>query len=280
MPICYDDDSFYDFLSTGDGSHVSRKILMDGDSWISHPQVHNLSRAMDYDGEGDYGILNLGNPGTTAHEMFHKASGSLRRLHRVVKTLRYGYEFDLIFFSAGGNDIIGPEIRGFLLDKRQHPGSHGADLIDTGSYNRGLRHIVADYRKILRVISRSTANRRTPVIAHTYSNLKPRKVGTHLGAIKFNRGWVARYMDEDKHISDEDEQQEIIKTLLTRFRDAMQQLENDFPRFLLVDTLRTLSTGGKPDVSLFHDEIHPNLRGFRKVFRRIKRVARDRKMWL
>jgi hypothetical protein len=154
MPICYDDDSFYDFLSTGDGSHVSRKILMEGDSWISHPQVHNRSRAMDYDGEGDYGILNLGNPGATAHEMFHKASGSLRRLHRVVKTL------------------------------------------------------------------------------------------------------------------------------LTRFRDAMQQLENEFPRFLLVDTLRTLSTSGKPDVSLFHDEIHPNLRGFRKVFRRIKRVARARNMWL
>jgi len=280
MPMCFNEDSFFDYLHTGDGMHATKKVLIEGDSWVPHPQLHNLSRALDYDGNGDYGILNVANPGATAHEVYHKKSSSLRRLHRDIKTNRYGFSFDMILFSAGGNDIIGPEIRGFLLNKKDNPGKAGIELIDDDSFNRVIDHIIDDYRRIMDVIRTSTANADTPVITHTYCNLVPRKIGTHFGDIMFTRGWIARYMDEDKGIRDSDEQQEIVREMLVRFHNGMVDLEQEYYNFLAVDTLATLSANGSPDTSLFHDEIHPNLKGFKKVFRRIKSVARKYDMWV
>jgi lysophospholipase L1-like esterase len=280
MPMCFNEDSFYDFLQTGEGSHARRKILIEEDSWVSHPQLHNLSRALDYNGDGDYGILNVASPGVTAHEVFHKRSPGLRRLHRVIKTSRYGFTFDMIMFSAGGNDIIGPEIRSFLLHKKDNPGKNGFELIDDDKFNSVIDHIIEDYRRIIDVIRASSANADTQVITHTYSYLVPRETGTHFGDIMFSRGWVARYMDEDKGIRDSDEQQEIIQQMLVRFHNGIVDLQQEYYNFLAVDTLATLSVNGKPDTSLFHDEIHPNLRGFKKVFRRIKSVARRNDLWL
>ena len=280
MPMCFSEDSFYDFLQTGGGSYATRKILIEGDSWVSHPQLHNLSRALDYDGNGDYGILNVASPGATAHEVFHRKSSSLRRLHRVLTTSRFGFTFDMILFSAGGNDIVGPEIREFLLHKKDNPGKYGIELIDDEKFNAVIDHIIDDYRRIMDAIRSSSTNEYTPVITHTYCNLVPRKIGTHFGDIMFTRGWVARYMEEDKGITDSDEQQEIIREMLVRFHNGVVDLQQEYYNFLAVDTLATLSVKGVPDTTLFHDEIHPNLKGFKKVFRRIKSVARSHDMWV
>jgi lysophospholipase L1-like esterase len=278
--MCFNEDSFFDFLQTGGGAFASRKILIEGDSWTSHPQLHNLSRALDYDGDGEYAILNVSSTGATAHDVFHRDSSSLRRLHRVLSDTNYGFTFDMIFFSAGGNDIIGPEISDFLLDKPDNAGKHGAELIIDEVFDGVLAHVTDDYRRIMDVIRGSTANDYTPVITHTYSNLIPRRIGTHFGDMMFNDGWIARYMEDDKGITDSGEQQEIIGEMLTRFYDSMLDLQQEYYNFLIVNTLKTLSKNGVPDVSLFHDEIHPNLKGFRKVFRRIKSVARRYDLWL
>ncbi len=280
MPIAFDEDSYFELLQNGDGVPVAKKVLIEGDSWVSHPQLHHLAWAMESEGNGKYGILNLADPGATAHEVFHKQSRQLRRLHRLLKSRQFGYQFDLIFLSAGGNDIIGPEIKQFLYDKRDFPGKHGKELINDDTYLPAIEHIVDDYRKILQHIRDSGLNRTTSVITHTYSYLQPREVGTHFGGIMFNRGWVARYMKEDKHIRDPDEQLEIVKELLAYLGDDITELEREFPNFLVVDTLKTLSVRGRPDTSLFHDEIHPNTRGFKKVMNRIKSVASDYDMWI
>ena len=154
------------------------------------------------------------------------------------------------------------------------------ELIDDEKFNNEVHHVTNDYRRIMDVISTSSANQYTPVVTHSYCNLVPRRVGTHLGNIMFNEGWVARHMEDDKDISDSDEQQEIIKEMLARFYDGILNLQQEYYNFLIVDTLKTLSINGAPNVSLFHDEIHPNLKGFKKVFRKIKSVARSYDMWV
>lgn len=280
MAIHYNDFDFYDFMHDGDGSLATRKILVEGDSWVSHPQLQNLAQTLDMDGNGDYAILNLADPGATAREMFAKKSKQFWRLERLLTSKKWGFDFDLIVLSAGGNDIIGPEIKEFLLNKTDNPGKQGIELIDDTALKITLDEILGLYRQILTVIGRSRINAETPVVTHCYCALEPREVGTHLGAIKFNRGWVERYMEDDRNIFDGTEQRIIIKEMLKRFRDSVRMLETEFEHFVIADTLNTLSKNGLPQTDMFHDEIHPNRHGFKKVYRRIKNVAKRRGLWV
>ncbi len=107
MAIHYNDFDFYDFMHDGDGSLATKKILVEGDSWVSHPQLQNLARTLDVDGNGDYAILNLADPCATAREMFAKKSKQFWRLERLLTSKKWGFDFDLIVLSAGGNDPMG-----------------------------------------------------------------------------------------------------------------------------------------------------------------------------
>lgn len=280
MAIHYDDFDFFDFMNSGDGSLATRKLLVEGDSWVSHPQLHNLGHALDTEGNGDYAILNLGDPGATAEEMFERNSRQFWRLERLVTSRKWGFKFDLILLSAGGNDIIGPEIRDFLHDKTHSGGKQGVELIRDGDFDKALKRIAAHYRRVLKAVARTALNRDTPVVTHCYSALEPREVGTHLGGIKFTRGWIERYMEDDRHIFENSEQRVIVKEMLKRFRDRLEPLESEFSNFVVADTLNTLSANGLPRTELFHDEIHPNRHGFKKVLRRIRNVARSRGLWI
>ncbi|MGD8569086.1 MAG: hypothetical protein PVJ39_13440 [Gammaproteobacteria bacterium] len=280
MAIHFDDDSYYEFLESGDGQFLDQKVLVEGDSWAAHPQLFNLAHRLDVEEKGEFAILSLAAPGDTAQEMFRSKSKQFRRTKRIVKSREFGYSFDMILLSAGGNDIIGPEIRTFLLDKEKHPEKYGADLINDVTYDRALKMINKDFSNFLNVVTKSSINKETPVVAHTYSFLKPRRVGTHLGPVVFSEGWVAQYMEDDKHIYDEQEQVAVIKGMLERFRDSLQTLEHSFSNFLAVDTLNTLTKNRQPDVEMFHDEIHPNKNGFQKVLKRIKTQAKRRGYWV
>ena len=87
-------------------------------------------------------------------------------------------------------------------------------------------------------------------------------------------------MEEDKNISDPEEQGEIIKSMLRQFSLSLATLQDKFSNFLVVDTLNVLMKHKQPDISLFHDEIHPNKAGFKKVMSRIKSVAKKKGFWL
>ena len=47
----------------------------------------------------------------------------------------------------------------------------------------------------------------------------------------------------------------------------------------MVDTRTTLLKNGQPNTDWFHDEIHPTSKGFKKVFNKIRREARNAGMW-
>ena len=280
MAIHFDDDSFFEFTQSGDGQFAEHNVLIEGDSWAAHPQLVNLAHQLDMEEKGNHAILSLAHSGDTAVDMFKKDSAQFRRFKRAVRSKEFGFEFSLIFLSAGGNDIVGPEIRGFLLDKASNPSRSGGDLLDMIKFAKALKRINMHYENALNIISKSSINKNTPVVAHTYSYLQPRRIGTHLGPVTFNEGWIARYMEEDKNISDPEEQGEIIKSMLRQFSLSLATLQDKFSNFLVVDTLNVLMKHKQPDISLFHDEIHPNKAGFKKVMSRIKSVAKKKGFWL
>ena len=57
-------------------------------------------------------------------------------LKKMLRDEQFGEKFDLIFLSAAGNDVIGPEIKEIPLvnNKREFPGAYGRDLINLNFY--------------------------------------------------------------------------------------------------------------------------------------------------
>ena len=80
-------------------------------------------------------------------------------------------------------------------------------------------------------------------------------------------------------IRDDDEQYEIVTEMLDAFYRRVKKLEDEFASFLVVDTRTLLSKQGVPNLDLWHDEIHPNKKGFRKLAKYIRKCAQEVEMW-
>lgn len=275
-----------DYFQEWQDGIYNRKILIEGDSWVSHPQVDNLARQFEKATELGGLILNLGVPGDNAGSVYgnsdavFRANGrQMKKLKKVLSDTQFGEKFDLIFISAAGNDVIGPEIREIPLinNKRDFPGSYGRDLLNLNFFAK-LDKVIKGYRRFLTMLG-TTINSTTPVITHTYAYLEPRKVGTRFFGITFNNGWIARHL-EHQGVRDRDEQFEIVKEIFDRYHQHITAVQADFPsQFLVVDTRRTLLKNGVPNTDWFHDEIHPTSKGFKKVFNKIRKDAIDAGMW-
>jgi lysophospholipase L1-like esterase len=282
MPIVYSQNDFYDLVEghTEDGFDLGDppkyKILVEGDSWVSHPLLRNLCYQLDLLGGDDYGILNLAIPGDTAVNMLSKHRRQLKQIGQLIATKVYGYEFDLIFISAAGNDIVGEEMVGYV-DNHGHNGNTGIDLINN-SYDQALDKAVKGYENLIKLRDRSTANKTTPIVTHVYSYLRPRKVGTKMFGRMFGNGWVKQYLDP-KGIPQAD-QIKIIREMLDRFNTKLSVLENQYNNFYIVDTLKVLSNASGPNTRWFYDEIHPNNAGFAKVAKEIKKHMVNQGVWL
>lgn len=281
MPIARDAMAFYEMVRLGDsfGRIPRYKILIEGDSWVSHPFLTDITTQIDMLGKDEFAILHLANPGDTAQEMFRKIgrtpTGQLKRLDQVMHSTRYGERWNMIFISAGGNDVVGEDIKDFV-DDFDPAGPRGANLLN-GKFDEELDKIICAYNNLLEVRARSTINKETPIVTHVYGIVEPRLVGTKVFGAMFGEGWIKQHLDP-KGIPQED-QQEIISAILTRFRDALRTLQADNDNFLVVDTLRTLSPRGVPNLEYWHDEIHPTGQGFRKVALKIRRAARAAGYW-
>lgn len=282
MTIIYTPEDYYPTWQNG---HFTKKILVEGDSWVSHPQVENLAHQFDNADEHNNLILNLGVPGDNAGSrygssdaVFTAGGAQMKLLKKMLRNQQHGEKFDLIFISAAGNDVIGPEIREIPLvnNKKDFPGTYGRDLINLNFYAK-LHNVIYGYRRFLNMLA-STVNANTPVITHTYAYLKPRKVGTHFFGIKFNKGWIAQHL-EHQGIKEQDEQIEITNTIFDRYHQHISALQQDFPQLLVVDTRRTLIKNGAPNTDWFHDEIHPTSAGFKKVYNKIRKDALAAGVW-
>ena len=274
-------NDIYDFTDELQDGFYTKKILIEGDSWVSHPfpGVTNIALQINSFNPNEYLILNLAEPGDEANAIFKPHGKQMKKLKRLLDTERWGDTFDLIFLSAAGNDIVGPEIvsKGYVKNKRDFPNLHGRELI-TDNYYDSVSKVVDGYSRFLKMRGTSSLNAKTPVITHVYSYLKPREIGTHIGSLKFNKGWIKRHL-KHQGISSGDEQYEIVCEMLDAFYRRIIALEGEFSDFMVADTRTVLSKNGSPDMDLWYDEIHPNQKGFKKVAKQIRRLAEGQGLW-
>jgi len=282
MPIAFTEEDFFNMCRGGvdEGSlpyDISHKILIEGDSWVHHPVLNDIADHMSYLGGDDFAILNVAKPGDTSQKMFDKDSHQLKRLEQLIHDERFGYTYDFIFVSAGGNDIVGPEIASFV--KPASSGRSGKNLIDDKEFNKRLKKIATQYYNVIGIRNKSRINKQTPLVTNVYSYLKPRRVGTQLFGMEFGEGWVARYLEDYCQITDAAEQQEIIIEMLDRFHEVLSGVAEKRANFHVVDGRKVLAPRGKPNQAMFSDEIHPNFEGFKKVTANIRKSMQAAGIW-
>ena len=253
----------------------NKNILIEGDSWVSHPQVKNLAEQF-HQLNNNLNILNLAAPGDMAIAVLDKYTHEYETLVTLLDSPQFGYKFDMIFLSAAGNDIIGPEVRYFVDDKVEDDGRYGEQYLNA-FFDCVVDYLKRDFERFIELRNTTQLNSTTPIITHSYSRLMTRQKGTEAFGVKFNKGWLDVYL-RDKGFTDQGEKNQIAAGMLGRFRSALEQIQAE--NFLVVDTLDTLlGAGNEPDVGLFHDEIHPNDAGFERLARTIMQAAREAGYW-
>lgn len=279
MTIVYDMDEFVEEDQNG---FFSKKILIEGDSWTAYPfpDASNLTQCLDEMTNDNCLILNLAQSGDTAKSIFRKSGVQMKALTELLTTTQWGDEFDLIFLSAAGNDLIGEKIvrRGFVINKKDAPYLYGKELLSDTFYEQ-ISKVVDGYKRFLTMRDKSTTNMATPVITHCYSYMTPRKKGVKIFGHELGKpGWVRRHL-EHQNVRDEAEQYEILCEMFDAFYNRMKRIESDFENFIIADTRKALLKNGVPDLNLFHDEIHPRKAGYKKVINKIRKDSLARGLW-
>ena len=260
MAIAHSRESFYRLVQR----HPERpQVLVEGDSWIGHPLVDNLAVSLNRFFRGRVNILSLGEVGHLAIHMV--ADSQLKLLRSVLKARQFN--FDLVFFSGGGNDIIAHNESGYRLsDILQKSSSEDPRrYIVEHRWLRALERVKSAYKTLIQ--TRNELRPECPILTHSYDIIHPRDNGADVFIIPDVIGpWVQPVMT-DLGIADTRMQQRIIGVLLGDFRDAMQNLEENHPAFHLVDTQDTLprQQTWSIDVPFWDDEIHPDSEGFHKL---------------
>jgi lysophospholipase L1-like esterase len=242
-------------------------VLIEGDSWVAMPPVHDLGDHLERGAGGVF--LRLGHYGDTAASMFDRAG--LRRLEGHLQH----FAFDVIVASAGGNDLVdaleGGRGRAPLFP-RNHPAIDPVAGLARVRAAGVLERVRERYEALLRVTRRAGV----PVIGHSYDY--PRRMGAParltveqvglIAVLKRSCGdWIQRHI---RHVMpDESDQLAFTHGLIDAFVDDVLAPITEAGVFSWVDFRGLL-----PDVDDWNDEIHPTSAGFERLARPLKAAIR------
>lgn len=259
-----DDPHFHDHL-----------ILAEGDSWFSvggFPPT-NLLHGLRF--RKHTMVVSCAQPGDTIGNMAQIAKNAL--FERAL-SVRFGYDWDVILLSGGGNDLIDNAGRIVLGPDRRRP-KYSSDpdrYISKPNLKEVLDVIKAGYRSL--AAARDSADSRVngvPMLAHTYDYAVPRNEPARFFGFDLQGPWLYRAF------TDRDVPTELwiplARLLMDRLAETLLGLQAGRQRiahFHVVDTRDTLTPPGLDDVgptTYWLNEIHPNFEGYAKLGRQIER---------
>ncbi len=214
-------------------------VVAEGDSWVAHPLVEDITDHLLYDARFPYAVLGVG----AANDWL--ASMKADRDHeRAVAE----HAADALILSGGGNDLLCP-FGNFLA-----PWSPGRDpwrLVDP-AVDQHMGALMVTMRDLL-VRARATMPG-VPIVVHGYDYL--RVAGPNDG--KF----LGPFFD-GKGIDDLAERRAVLRAIVDRYNEHLGGVIAKLDGVTYVD-LRGLVPDGE-----WHDEIHPNGDGFSRIAARL-----------
>lgn len=245
-------------------------IVSQGDSWFSYPHEKNVidflddplpvrdgseSKAKDVS-QRDWSLLRLER---TQDEILGVMTGGERAF---LNEILHRYEVDALLFSAGGNDLLGPDLGALLQPFRA--GMSAADALVEKRLCRRLHQIEDCYRELIDMVLDDGADLR--VLVNSYDLPVPSCEEARLLGGRSPGPWLRPAFAARGYPAGSPFEREIPKLLLDRFCAQLDRLASEVPtRFHRVETRGAVG-------SEWADEIHPNARGARAVAERFERV--------
>ena len=263
-----------------DPDHGSWKfrIMAEGDSWFTMgglPEQCNLLQSLDLPKTTI--IVSLAKPGDKIRSIAKIWENNA--LHQAMDAgpPKFGYDWDLILLSGGGNDLI--EYAGDLI-KSNVIGNNPRDYVHLDRLDQVLNYIQDAYRKIVGVRDGPRSTRAgKPVLAHTYDYATPRDAGAEFFKAKVSGPWLFPALFNAG--VDEAMYQPVAQLLIDALAEAIIALQsgpNPLPNFFAVDTrglLTPTALGAKGNSNDWLNEIHPNSNGYDKIARPISTMIRQ-----
>jgi hypothetical protein len=244
-------------------------VLSQGDSWFSYPHEKNVIDFLDEpapgrggtaDKEGvpsqrDWSLLRLER---TQDEILAVMTGGERAF---LNELLHRYEVDALLFSAGGNDLLGPDLGALLHPYRA--GLAAADALVEKRLTRRLQQIEDCYRELIDMVLDDGADLK--VLVNSYDLPVPSCEEARLLGGRSPGPWLRPAFAANGYPAGGPLEREIPRLLLDRFCALLDRLSHEVPtRFHRVETRGAVGTE-------WADEIHPNARGAKAVAERFER---------
>jgi lysophospholipase L1-like esterase len=263
-----------DDASNPDDAMYQYRLLAEGDSWftLGGLPTSNLLFSMKFD--AGVIIVTCGSPGDTIRNMGQIASNA--NLGKAMSK-RYGYRWDAILLSGGGNDLI--DAADEIVKRRSGAPADPAAYCDEARLTSTLEKIKTGYRNIIELRDKagsSCINR--PVITHTYDWVTPRNSPARFVFVPLLGPWLYTALVSAR--VPQERWNAVSDYLLARLRDALLSLvsgADGLPNFHVVTTQGTLARaepGALHDSGDWMNEIHPNSRGYEKIAVKISRKVR------
>ena len=166
-------------------------------------------------------------------------------------------------FSSGGNDILGkiPDSEERVLSKIVRKHEPGEQFSLASAFNEGERKkqfdfLEAGYAKLIADIR--AVHPKLPLFFHSYDKVWPFNPANNADDRKGI--WVQPPLTQ-QGIGDFENQRLITTDLINQFKSMLQKIANSHSNVHYMDTGQPLGN----DLGLWHDEIHPNNKGYEIV---------------
>ena len=222
----------------------AKRILTEGDSWFHLPIGTNIVDHIE--DLTNYNLLRLENSGD---ELLQIMSGKQK-----IKLRSYlsNYNFDVLLFSAGGNDIIGPD-----MDELLRVSVESKDYIIKERVKNKINLLKCVYKDLIAI--RDDYSPYTTIMVDCYDYIVPSGVGAKLfSVIPISGPWVKPVL-EAHNCHDKNDQKAVVKYLIDSFAVMLYELSQEHDRFVLIDTRGVI---GEDE---WQDEIHPNSIANKKI---------------
>jgi hypothetical protein len=227
-------------------------IIFEGDSWFSLPGITNrtnVAKVLIHKLKGRIAPLELQHSGD---DMLDMMKGNQRR------KLKYAiaherYNFKILLYSGGGNDLV-HDVGSLLHEK--HPGMTWQDCINSAALDAKIDALEAAYRDVVALRDEHRPN--MIIMTHSYDEPLVNGVAVDVFGKDVAGPWLLPPM-RAKKIVFKDDQQALARELLLRLRQMQRRVAADTQRFVLIDSMDTLSP------EHWGDEIHPTDYGYRLI---------------
>ncbi len=227
------------------------RVLVEGDSWFAFPGItgrRNIVSHLAVTFDARFALYRIDAPGDTLEGIL--TGKSRDRLRRLLKNNRY--DFELLLFSGGGNDII-DNIDAVL---QANPGGwRPGQFINADALENQMEALEELWLELIDL--RDRYRPRCRIVTHSYDYAQPDGRAVRALGKAVAGPWLKAPM-ENKDIPVL-LRKSVIRKVMRRYRGLLDDLAGQVGDFHVVNTQGTLSARD------WEDEIHPSGEGFRHI---------------